>query len=201
MLNRCPSKTRKNLESRVLPFWQRTRVNLPSATPHGYWRPLTFLPFTSITTLLPTTARGIFSWNGKTNNFLLLRTNYCIHWSLPVATDHTWRHSFIWVHCEHLWFRILMFVDMFISIFSIIIHYIFLVYSAVDWQYFLQWENCLRLRFTYFHWVVLVVVVGVLPYALLCLALATGSSYWGRVTWMTSSSMSLNIKLVLSYAI
>lgn len=39
----------------------RNMLNLPSATPQGYWRPLTFLPFTSITTLLPTTARGIRS--------------------------------------------------------------------------------------------------------------------------------------------
>lgn len=39
--------------------------DVPSATPQGYWRPLTFLPFTSITTLLPTTARGIFSCRYK----------------------------------------------------------------------------------------------------------------------------------------
>lgn len=36
---------------------------LPSAMPHGYFLPLTFLPSTSITVLEPTTAKGTLSRN------------------------------------------------------------------------------------------------------------------------------------------
>lgn len=38
-------------------------VDSPSITPHGYVRPRTFFPFTSIIVLLPTTANGTLAWN------------------------------------------------------------------------------------------------------------------------------------------
>lgn len=40
--------------------------HLPSATPQGYLRPRTRLPFTSTTVLLPTTAKGTLSWERRT---------------------------------------------------------------------------------------------------------------------------------------
>lgn len=42
-----------------------------STTPHGYIRPLTFLPLTSITVLAPITAKGTASYKSHSNTLIL----------------------------------------------------------------------------------------------------------------------------------
>lgn len=76
----------------IFPLWWQSWMNLPSATPHGYWRPLTFLPFTSTTTLLPTTASGIFSCSVKRE--VLLWTGKLTNYTSPFSCKYEWDHFY-----------------------------------------------------------------------------------------------------------